>query len=482
MENIQLDLLTILPELTLLCMAMVILIADLFLTDKNRSLIYVLAQATLLVAAYFTWNRQIGAVGYAFSDMFVDDPLSHVLKLMTLLGASIMLVYTRQYMQLRGLFRGEYYALLLFSILGMMVMISGQSMLTIYMGLELLSLCLYAMVALDRDSASSTEAAMKYFVLGALASGMMLYGMSMIYGMTGSLNVSDVAEVLVDSNTKNPVLILGLVFVVAGLAFKFGAVPFHMWVPDVYQGSLTSITVLISSIPKFAAFAMTIRLLVQGLHPLARDWSDMLLLMAVFSIPIGNITAIAQTNLKRMLAYSSISHVGFLLFGLMSASLNGFASSMFYIVAYVLMTLAGFGMVLLLSRNGFEADKLDDLKGLNQRSPWMAFMMLITMFSMAGVPPTLGFYAKFTVLQAALQAGFVWPVVFAVLMAAIGAFYYLRIVKLMYFDSPQHGFAIVAPMDMRIVLSGNALALLIVGLMPQPLLELCAFSIWKSLQ
>jgi NADH-quinone oxidoreductase subunit N len=337
-------------------------------------------------------------------------------------------------------------------------------------------------VALNRDNAQSTEAAMKYFVLGALASGMMLYGMSMIYGMTGSLDITEIANVLNSANTKNPVLILGLVFIVAGLAFKFGAVPFHMWVPDVYQGAPTSITMLIGSVPKFAAFAMTIRLLAQGLQPLAADWQDMLLLMAVLSIAIGNITAIAQTNLKRMLAYSTISHIGFLLFGLMSASLNGFASGMFYIIAYVLMTLAGFGMILLLSRQGFEAENLDDLKGLNQRSPWMAFMMLITMFSMAGVPPTLGFYAKFTVLQAALQAGFVGAVVFAVLMAAIGAFYYLRIVKLMYFDTPQGNFAIVAPVDMRWVLSINALAILLIGLMPQPLLNVCAKAIFTSLQ
>jgi NADH-quinone oxidoreductase subunit N len=306
--------------------------------------------------------------------------------------------------------------------------------------------------------------------------------MSMIYGMTGSLNIAQISSVLQESNTKNPVLILGLVFIVAGLAFKFGAVPFQMWVPDVYQGAPTSITMLIGSVPKFAAFAITIRLLAQGLHPLTADWQDMLLIMAVLSIAIGNITAIAQTNLKRMLAYSTISHIGFLLFGLMSGSLNGYTSSMFYISAYVLMTLAGFGMILLLSRLGFEAEQLDDLKGLNQRSPWAAFLMLITMFSMAGVPPTLGFYAKFTVLQAALQAGFVWAVVFAVLMAAIGAFYYLRVVKLMYFDAPQDTSSISAPIDMKLVLSINAIALLALGLMPQILMQICGVAIATSLQ
>ncbi len=482
MQNIQLDLMTALPEMSVLCMAMLILIADLFLNEKNRIVIYVLAQFTLLTAAYFVMAGHTNSVGYAFSHMFIDDPLSHVLKLMTLLGAALMLVYTRHYMCLRNLFKGEYYALVLFATLGMMVMISGQNMLTIYMGLELLSLCLYALVALDRDNVQSTEAAMKYFVLGALASGMLLYGMSMIYGMTGSLDITQIASALAESNTKNPVLILGLVFVVAGLAFKFGAVPFHMWVPDVYQGAPTAITMLIGSIPKFAAFAMAVRLLAQGLAPLAGDWQDMLLLMAVMSIAIGNFSAIAQTNLKRMLAYSTISHIGFLLFGMMSANLNGFASSMFYISAYVLMTLAGFGMILLLSRQGFEAENLDDLKGLNQRSPWLAFMMLITMFSMAGVPPTIGFYAKFTVLQAAWQAGFGWAVVFAVLMAAVGAFYYLRIVKLMYFDAPQDHSPIIAPLDMRIALSLNAGALLLLGIFPQALMNFCAYAIMRSLQ
>ena len=403
MENIQIDLMIALPELIVLFMAMAILLAGLFV--KNKTILYGLAQFTLFAAAYFTVRNFTSSVGYAFSNMFVDDLLSHVLKLMILLGTSVMFVYTRQYMQLRNMFRGEYYALVLFSVLGMMIMVSGQSMLTIYMGLELLSLCLYSLVALDRDNAKSSEAAMKYFVLGALASGMLLYGMSMIYGMTGSLNISEITSVLQETNPKNPVFILGLVFIVAGLAFKFGAVPFQMWVPDVYQGAPTSITMLIGSVPKFAAFAITIRLLTQGLQPLMADWQDMLLIMAVLSIAIGNITAIAQTNLKRMLAYSTISHIGFLLFGLMSGNLNGYASSMFYISAYVLMTLAGFGMILLLSRKGFEAEQLDDLKGLNQRSPWAALLMLITMFSMAGVPPTIGFYAKFTVLQAALQAG-----------------------------------------------------------------------------
>jgi NADH-quinone oxidoreductase subunit N len=422
------------------------------------------------------------SVSYAFSGLFVDDAFADVIKLMIYLGSSLLLVYTRQYISLRGMFRGEFYALTLFSIAGMMIMVSGQHFLTLYMGLELLSLCLYALVALDRDNAKATEAAMKYFVLGALASGMLLYGMSMMYGATGSLNLSEVSSALLNGSQDRPVLVLGLVFIVAGLAFKLGAVPFQMWVPDVYEGSPTATTLLIGSVTKLAAFAFLIRLLTQGLFVLAVDWQGMLVIMAVMSIIVGNITAIAQTNLKRMFAYSTISHVGFLMYGLMSVSLNGYASAMLYIVAYMLMTLAGFGMILLLSRKGFEADKLDDLKGLNQRSPWFAFMMLITMFSMAGVPPTIGFYAKFAVLQAALQAGLLWLVVFAVLMAVIGAFYYLRIVKLMYFDEPKDRKAIDAPMEMKLMLSLNAFGLLLLGLFPQRLMDICAYAISHSMQ
>jgi NADH-quinone oxidoreductase subunit N len=413
--------------------------------------------------------------------MFIDDSLADVLKLMIYLGTAIIFVYSRQYLQLRNMFRGEFYALVLFAMVGMMIMVSGGSMLSLYVGLELLSLSMYALVALDRDNAQATEAAMKYFVLGALASGMLLYGMSMIYGMTGALNIADINASLLAAGRMHPVLTLGLVFVVAGLAFKLGAVPFQMWVPDVYQGSPTAMTMLIGSVPKLAAFAFVIRMLVQALPTLVIDWQQMLLFMAVLSIFVGNITAIAQTNIKRMLAYSTISHIGFLLFGLMSASGNGFVFSMFYLASYVLMTLAAFGMILLLSRKGFEAEELTDFKGLNQRSPWYAFLMLIVMFSMAGVPPTLGFYAKFSVLQAALQAGFIWYVVFAVVMACIGAFYYLRVVKLMYFDEPTDVSPIKAPLDMRIIISVNALALLVTGLMPAKLMDICIYAISQSL-
>ncbi|MGZ8983630.1 MAG: NADH-quinone oxidoreductase subunit NuoN [Methylotenera sp.] len=481
MENIRYDLITALPEIVILCMAMFILLADLFLKKANRIAIYGLAQFALLVAAYLTFTTHAPSVTYAFTGTFVDDAMSDVLKLMIYLGTSLIFVYSRQYIQLRDMFRGEFYALVLFALVGMMIMVSGQNMLTLYVGLELLSLSLYALVALDRDNARATEAAMKYFVLGALASGMLLYGMSMIYGMTGSLNIAEINAALMGDAKNHAVLILGLVFIVSGLAFKLGAVPFQMWVPDVYEGSPTAITMLISSVPKLAAFAFIIRFLVQGLQTLVVDWQQMLMIMAVLSIIVGNITAIAQTNLKRMLAYSTISHMGFMLYGMMSASMNGFVYAMFYVVSYVLMTLAGFGIILLLSRKGFEAEQLNDLKGLNQRSPWHAFLMLIVMFSMAGVPPTLGFYAKFTVLQAAMQAGYLWLVVFAVLMAVIGAFYYLRVIKLMYFDEPVDHHPIQVPMDMRIVLSVNALALLVIGLMPQKLMELCIYAITRSL-
>jgi NADH-quinone oxidoreductase subunit N len=480
MENIRYDLITALPEIIIVCMAMFILLADLFLKPANRIAIYVLAQVTLLAAAYATFITHAPSVGYGFTGTFVDDAMADVLKLLIYLGTSVIFVYSRQYLQQRDMYRGEFYALVLFAVVGMMIMVSGQNMLTLYIGLELLSLSLYALVALDRDNAKATEAAMKYFVLGALASGMLLYGMSMIYGATGSLNIADIQHVLMDQRA-NPVLILGLVFIVSGLAFKLGAVPFQMWVPDVYEGSPTAVTMLISSVPKLAAFALVIRLLVQGLPALVVNWQQMLMIMAVLSIVIGNITAIAQTNLKRMLAYSTISHVGFILFGLMSASMNGFVFAMFYTVSYVLMTLAGFGIILLLSRKGFEADKLEDLKGLNQRSPWHAFLMMIVMLSMAGIPPTLGFYAKFTVLQAAFEAGYMWLVVFAVLMAVIGAFYYLRVIKLMYFDEPVDHHPIQAPLDMRIVLGVNALALLVIGLMPQKLIDLCIYAMTKSL-
>ena len=470
------DLLPALPEVVLLCAACLILILDLFLADDLRWVTYSLALAALGAAAWATVATADPLPSLAFGNTFIDDRLSDVLKLMLYGAVAAVLIYSRDYLRLRGLYRGEFYVLVLFATLGMMIMISASHFLTLYLGLELLSLCLYALVALQRDSRVASEAAMKYFVLGALASGLLLYGLSLLYGVTGSLEIARVAAAVAYAE-RGPVLVFGLVFVVAGLAFKLGVVPFHMWIPDVYQGAPTAVTLLVGSAPKFAAFAFLMRLLVEGLGSLATEWQPMLAVLATLSIALGNLAAIAQTNIKRMLAYSTITHMGFVLLGFLTAGEAGLGAAFFYVVAYVLMSLGGFAMILLLSREGFEAEALEDFKGLNQRSPWYAFLMLLLMVSMAGVPPTLGFYAKLSVLQAALQAGYVGLVVFAVLMSVVGAFYYLRVVKLMYFDTPVDDTPLRASADMQVLLSANGLAVLVLGMMPQPLLALCAEAI-----
>ena len=474
------------PELFLLAMACVILMADLFVSDHQRGITYFLTQVALAGCALITWLTWSSASGepvHTFSGMFVGDMMGNVLKLITYFGVMAILVYARDYIQVRGMFRGEFFTLTLFATLGLMIMISANSLLTLYLGLELLSLSLYAMVALQRDSAVATEAAMKYFVLGALASGMLLYGMSMIYGATGTLEITRIATVIADDGAKNVVLVFGLVFLAAGIGFKLGAAPFHMWLPDVYHGAPTAVTLFIGSVPKLAAFAFVVRLLVQGLgvEEIQGHWQQMLAVMAVLSLIIGNITAIAQTNLKRMLAYSTISHMGFLLIGILAGGLNGYASGMFYVVVYVLMSLGTFGMILLLSREWFEAENLNDFKGLNQRNSWYALLMLLLMFSLAGVPPTVGFYAKFAVLQAIVDAGHLWLAVIAVVFSLIGAYYYLRIVKLMYFDAPEDNAPITPRADAQVLLSVNGLAVLAFGIFPQPLMALCASSILASL-
>jgi NADH-quinone oxidoreductase subunit N len=475
---------TLLPayaEIFLLVMVSAILIVDLFVTDPNKTATYLLVQLALLGCSLITVSTHQSGVEHLFHNMFVDDLMSDVLKLLSYLAVSMMLVYSRSYMLARGLFTGEFMALTLFSLLGMMVMISASNFITLYMGLELLSLSLYAMVALQRDSATATEAAMKYFILGALASGLLLYGMSMLYGATGTLDVNAVSDAIRHGVPNKQLLTFGLVFVVAGLAFKLGAVPFHMWVPDVYHGAPTAMTMLIGTAPKLAAFAFAMRILVEALQPLMVHWSGMLVILAVLSMALGNISAIAQTNLKRMLAYSSIAHMGFMLLGVLSGDIDGYSAAMFYTVVYVLMSLGGFGMIMLLSREGFEADKLDDFKGLNQRSPWLAFIMLLLMFSMAGVPPTVGFYAKFAVLSAAVNTGHIPLVVMAVLFSLIGAFYYLRIVKLMYFDAPESHVPISVPPDSSILISFNGLAVLLLGILPGNLMSVCAVSVQQSL-
>ena len=474
-------------EIVLLVMACVILVVDLFLEDAQRWVTYVLSLVTLAACAFVTAG--LGAISepvYTFNNMFVSDVMGSVLKLVTYVSVATGMVYSRDYLADRGLFRGEYFSLALFATLGMMVMISANHFLSLYMGLELLSLSLYAMVALNRDSAQSTEAAMKYFVLGALASGLLLYGMSMIYGATGSLDISTVSRTLEMTSANRTVLVFGLVFVVSGLAFKLGVVPFHMWIPDVYEGAPSAVTLFIATAPKLAAFAMAMRLLVSALLALAVDWQQMLVLLSVLSMALGNLAAIAQSNIKRMLAYSTISHMGFLLLGLLSGVVGGnwlsaadaYSASMFYAIVYVLTTLAAFGMVLLLSRKGFEAERIEDFRGLNRRSPWFAFIMLITMFSLAGVPPTVGFYAKLAVLQAAIGAGQVWLAVVAVMFSLVGAFYYLRIIKLMYFDDPVENAVAISPRgDMGVLLSVNGLALLALGILPEQLLKVCLFAI-----
>ena len=472
-------------ELFLTAMVCVILIADLFVKDEKRTVTYALTQLTLAGCFAITWLTSSVETAYTFNGMFVDDLMSDVLKLAVYASVMVMLVYSRAYIAARGLVRGEFFTLVLFATLGMMIMISANHLLTLYLGLELMSLALYSMVALQRDSATATEAAMKYFVLGALASGMLLYGMSMLYGVTGSLEITRVAEIVMERAANDVVLAFALVFIVAGLGFKLGAVPFHMWVPDVYHGAPTAVTLFIGSAPKLAAFAFVMRLLGQGLgvEQLVQEWQPMLIVMAVLSLAVGNITAIAQTNLKRMLAYSTIGHVGFLLLGVLAGDLIGYSSAMFYIVVYVLMSVGSFGMILLLSRAGFEAENLDDFRGLNQRSPWYAFVMLLLMVSMAGVPPTVGFYAKLVVLQAVVNVGAWWSVpiaVLAVLFSLIGAFYYVRLIKLMYFDAPQDASPVEPRIDVRLLMGANGLAILWFGIFPDSLMALCMQSIQAS--
>ena len=479
------------PEILLAVMTCVIALADLAVKTPLRGSTYALTLLTLAVVAVFL--GMAGASGSTiegFGGMIVSDPMGNWLKCFATIALMATLVYGRAYAGARDMLRGgELFSLSLFALLGMFVMISGHNFLVIYLGLELLTLSSYALVALRRDDTAATEAAMKYFVLGALASGFLLYGLSMVYGATGSLDIGQVMASIAggEATLKGSVqvLVLGLVFVVAGLAFKLGVAPFHMWVPDVYHGAPTSITLLIGGAPKLAAFAIVIRLLVEGLQPLAVDWQQMLAVLAVLSLLVGNLAAIAQTNLKRMLAFSTIAQMGFLMLGLMagvsggdgSNMANAYSSSMFYVVTYVLTTLGTFGVIILLSRAGFESDTIQDLAGLNQRSPLYAGVMAACMFSLAGVPPLVGFYAKLSVLQALLASPSTFHVglaVFAVVMSLIGAFYYLRLVKVMYFDAPTQSAPIEASLDVRSVLSVNGALVLILGIVPGGLMALCA--------
>jgi len=482
------------PEIILAVMACIITMVDLGVKSSRRTATYALSLLTLgvvavLLALYASGEETI----YGFNNQVVSDPMGNWLKCFAAVAMMFTLVYARPYAADRDMLRGgEMFTLSLFSLLGMFVMISGNNFLVIYLGVELLTLSSYALVALRRDNATATEAAMKYFVLGALASGFLLYGLSMLYGATGSLDVSMVFKAVATGHIKHQVLVFGLVFIVAGLAFKLGVVPFHMWVPDVYQGAPTAVTLMIGGAPKLAGFAIFIRLLVEGLLPLAIDWQQMLVVLCVGSLLIGNLAAIAQTNLKRMLAFSTISQMGFVLLGLLSGVVNGntlsaanaYSSSMFYVITYVLTTLATFGVILLLAREGFESEEISDLAGLNQRSPLYAGVMALCLFSMAGIPPMVGFYAKLSVLQALITSGqtsYLVLAIFAVMMSLIGAFYYLRVVKVMYFDKPITVSTVSAPADVRVVLCFNAALILVVGLFPGGLMSLCARAIVKTL-
>ncbi|MBK8070615.1 MAG: NADH-quinone oxidoreductase subunit NuoN [Ramlibacter sp.] len=485
---------TVYPELLLLVMGCVIALVDLGVQSARRTATYVLTLATLgavavMQALYATTPQTL----YGFGNMVVSDPMGNWLKCFAALATMATLVYGRPYAGDRSMLRGgELFTLALFALLGMFVMISGNNFLVIYLGLELLTLSSYAMVALRRDNATATEAAMKYFVLGALASGFLLYGLSMLYGATGSLEIGVVLKEVASASVDHRVLVFGLVFIVAGLAFKLGVVPFHMWVPDVYQGAPTAVTLMIAGAPKLAAFAIVMRLLVEGLLPLAIDWQQMLAVLAIASLLVGNLSAIAQTNLKRMLAFSTISQMGFVLLGLLSGVVNGntlsaanaYSSSMFYVVTYVLTTLATFGVILLLAREGFESEEISDLAGLNQRSPLYAGVMAVCLFSLAGIPPLVGFYAKLSVLQALVSSGqalYIGLAVYAVLMSLVGAFYYLRVVKVMYFDAPLTAASVSAPADVRIVLTLNGALVLVLGILPGGLMTLCAQAIVKTL-
>jgi NADH-quinone oxidoreductase subunit N len=476
------QLIPVLPELSLLTLACLVLVVDLFIREEQRIVSYGLSQVGLVMIIGITVAVARPDTQILFDGSYIRDPMSDVLKVAILLITFIAFLYAKDYLRERNLFKGEFYTLGLFAVLGMCVMTSANSFLSIYLGLELLALCLYALVAFNRDSAQGAEAAMKYFVLGALASGMLLYGISMIYGATGTLRFDELASKISKEELNQIVMIFGIVFLVIGLAFKLGAVPFHMWVPDVYHGAPTAAALFLGSVPKIAAFALAMRLLVNGLSDLHggggwEGWQGMLIILAVLSMAIGNLVAIAQTNIKRMLAYSTISHVGFIMLGLLAGTKAGYTAAMFYTLVYALMSAGGFGIIIALSRKGFEAENLDDYKGLNQRNPWFAGMMLLLMFSMAGVPPTVGFFAKLFVLDAVISVDLTWLAVVGVAFSIIGAFYYIRIVKLMYFDQPVDDHPLAVGVDTQVVLSLNGLAMLILGLFPAGLLSLCANAI-----
>ena len=472
------DLIFLVPEITLLVMACLVLVIDAFSKDPLCKMTYWISQLSLLLTFFAVIYYSPDYSYVAFNGSFVTDKISLFLKSFILGITIVVFFYSYEYLKENELLKGEYFVLGLFAVLGMMVISSAHHLLSVYLGLELLSLSLYAMVAMQRESTFATEAAIKYFVLGALASGMLLYGISMIYGVTGALQFTDIVDAINSGNIDKKYLIYGMIFLIVGMAFKLGAAPFHMWVPDVYQGAPTSVTLFISSAPKLAAFAMLIRVLSDALLPLIEDWQSILSVLAVLSMAVGNIIAIAQTNIKRMLAYSTIAHVGYLFLGLIAGTASGFAGSMFYIISYAFMSMGAFGMIILLGRFDLEADTLNDFKGLSIRNSWFAFIMLCLMFSMAGVPPFLGFWSKWFVLKELIASGFIELAIIAVFFSIIGIYYYLRIVKLMYFDEPETMSAIKATKQMRAVLTVNGVLILLIGLAPNSLMHICllAFS------
>lgn len=452
----------------------VVLLVDVYLSDRHRWISYVLSMLSLAGAAAMTLTYAVDHRVIAFDGLFIADPMGDLLKLFAYGTVGVAFLYSRDYLVKRGLFKGEYYLLGLFALLGVMVMISAGSLLTVYLGVEMLSLSLYAMVAFDRESGVAAESAMKYFVLGAISSGALLYGVSMIYGVTGSLQFDELAIAVREVGPDQLGLVFGLAFIVAGIAFKFGAVPFHMWIPDVYHGAPTPVTLFVGAAPKIASFVLAIRVLAEGLDAMVGAWQDMLIALSVLSMVVGNVVAIAQTNLKRMLAYSAISHVGFILLGILAGTIEGYRAAMFYTLTYIIMAVGSFGMILLLSRRGFEADRLEDFKGLNDKSPWFAAVMAMLMFSTAGVPVFLGFWSKLAVIQAVLNVGFTWLAIVAVAASVIGAYYYLRVIWYMYFEPLQDMQPIEAGGTLKLVLSANGLAVLVLGVFVSILTDLVA--------
>ena len=473
MPNLN-DIMIMLPEFYLVAAACLLLLLDAWMKPEQRNILHWVSILVVLVGIYLVVAGQPDVAVTAFGGMFVRDTVAEILKVFALLCTALIFVFSRPYMQDRKLFQGEFYTLMLFATIGAMLLVSAGNLVMVYLGLELLTLCSYGLVALNRDSRLSSEAAIKYFVLGALSSGMLLYGMSMVYGATGTLALAQLHGAVVQAGMSN-LMVFGLIFMIVGISFKLGVAPFHMWIPDVYQGAPTSVTTFVASTSKIAAFGMAYRLLESGMGGMAGQWQMMLAVLAVVSLAIGNLVAIVQTNLKRLLAYSTISHMGFLLLGLVNAGPEGYTAAMFYAICYALMSTAAFGVILALARAGFECEEIDDFKGLNQRSPWMAFLMMLAMFSLAGVPPLFGFFAKLLVLQAAIHAGMMWLALVGAVFAIIGLYYYLRVVKVMYFDKPAERLEVRPQADgfLRTVLSLNALVLLALGLYWGPLLGWC---------